>query len=39
VIAFVNGIRTVPTAPMPGDERGGLWTPGEPVAMPGRAVA
>ena len=30
VIAFVNGIRTVATAPMPGDERGGLWTPGIP---------
>ncbi|MEA2578859.1 MAG: hypothetical protein QOD78_2447 [Chloroflexota bacterium] len=39
VIAFVNGIRTVATAPLPGDERGSLWTPGEPVAIAGRAVA
>ena len=39
VIAFVNGIRTVATAPMPGDEHGGLWRPGEPVAMTGLAVA
>ena len=27
VIAFVAGIRTVATAPLPGDERSGLWTP------------
>jgi hypothetical protein len=39
VIAFVHGIRTVATAPMPGDERGGLWTPGALVAMTGHAVA
>jgi diguanylate cyclase (GGDEF)-like protein len=39
VVAFVNGIRTVATAPMPGDEHGGLWTPGEPVAMTSLAVA
>jgi diguanylate cyclase (GGDEF)-like protein len=39
VIAFVNGIRTVSTAPMPGDERGGLWTPAEPFATTGLAVA
>ncbi len=39
VVAFVNGIRTVATAPLPGDERGGLWTPGLPVVMTDRAVA
>jgi diguanylate cyclase (GGDEF)-like protein len=39
VLAFVNGIRTVATAPMPGDEHGGLWTPGEPVAITSLAVA
>jgi diguanylate cyclase (GGDEF)-like protein len=39
VIAFVNGIRTVGTAPMPGDDRGGLWTPGHAIAATGRAVA
>ena len=39
VVAFVNGIRTVATAPLPGDERGGLWTPSLPVVMAGRAVA
>ena len=39
VTAFVNGIRTVATAPMPGDERSGLWTPGSPVVTTGRAVA
>jgi diguanylate cyclase (GGDEF)-like protein len=39
VVAFVNGIRTVATAPMPGDERGGLWTPGHDVEMTGLAVA
>jgi diguanylate cyclase (GGDEF)-like protein len=39
VIAFVNGIETVAAAPMPGDERGGLWTPGEPLSMTTRAVA
>ena len=39
VVAFVNGIRTVATAPLPGDERGGLWTPSLPVVMTGRAVA
>ena len=39
VVAFVNGIRTVATAPLPGDERGGLWTPGPPVVLDGRAVA
>ena len=38
VIAFVHGIRTVATAPMPGDERSGLWTPGHPVVT-ARAVA
>ena len=27
VIAFVTGIRTVATAPLPGDDRGRLWTP------------
>ncbi len=39
VIAFVNGIRTVANPPLPGDERGGLWTPGLPVVVAGRAVA
>ena len=39
VIAFVNGIRTVATAPLPDDDRGRLWTPGDPVAPMGRAVA
>jgi diguanylate cyclase (GGDEF)-like protein len=39
VIAFVNGIRTVATAPMPGDERGGLWRPGNDVEITGLAVA
>jgi diguanylate cyclase (GGDEF)-like protein len=39
VIVFVNGIRTVATAPMPGDDRGGLWTPGHAIAATGRAVA
>ncbi len=39
VIAFVNGIRTVATAPMPGDERTGLWTPADVLVMPGHAVA
>ena len=39
VVAFVNGIRTVATAPMPGDEHGGLWTPGEPLALTSLAVA
>ena len=39
VVAFVNGIRTVATPPLPGDEHGGLWTPSLPVVMTGRAVA
>ena len=39
VIAFVTGIRTVATAPLPGDGRGGLWRPGDPVVSTGRAVA
>jgi diguanylate cyclase (GGDEF)-like protein len=39
VIAFVNGIRTVASAPLPGDDRGRLWRPGDPVATAGRAVA
>ena len=39
VVAFVNGIRTVATAPLPGDEHGDLWTPSLPVVMTGRAVA
>jgi diguanylate cyclase (GGDEF)-like protein len=39
VTAFVNGIRTVATAPMPGDEQSGLWTPGRPILTTGRAVA
>ena len=39
VIAFVNGIRTVANPPLPGDERAGLWTPGLPVVVAGRAVA
>jgi diguanylate cyclase (GGDEF)-like protein len=39
VIAFVNGIRTVATAPMPGDDRTDLWTPGRPLVTTGAAVA
>ena len=39
VIAFVNGIRTVAFAPMPGDDHTDLWTPGRPVMTAGRAVA
>ena len=39
VIAFVNGIRTVATAPLPGDDQGRLWTPAGAVASTGRAVA
>jgi diguanylate cyclase (GGDEF)-like protein len=39
VIAFVNGIRTVATAPLPGDDRTDLWTPGQPVVTTGVAVA
>jgi diguanylate cyclase (GGDEF)-like protein len=39
VVAFVSGIRTVATAPMPGDEQRGLWTPRRPVVTTGRAVA
>jgi diguanylate cyclase (GGDEF)-like protein len=39
VIAFVAGIRTVATAPLPGDGRGGLWRPGDPAVSTGRAVA
>jgi diguanylate cyclase (GGDEF)-like protein len=39
VVAFVNGIRTVATAPLPGEDRGGLWTPGDPVVLAGHAVA
>ena len=34
VVAFVAGIRTVATAPMPGDGRAGLWTPDQ---APGNA--
>ena len=39
VVAFVNGIRTVANAPLPGDDRGRLWTPADPVISTGRAVA
>jgi diguanylate cyclase (GGDEF)-like protein len=39
VTAFVIGIRTVSTAPLPGDDRGRLWTPGDPAAPSDRAVA
>jgi diguanylate cyclase (GGDEF)-like protein len=39
VIAFVNGIRTVATAPLPGNDRGSLWTPRDLVVPIGRAVA
>ncbi len=39
VIAFVAGIRTVASAPMPGDGRGHLWTPDQALVTPGRAVA
>jgi diguanylate cyclase (GGDEF)-like protein len=39
VIAFVHGIRTVSMAPLPGDDRTDLWTPGHPVVTPGVAVA
>ena len=39
VIAFVKGIRTVATAPLPGDDRGHLWTPIGLVVPGGRAVA
>ena len=38
VIAFVNGIRTVALAPMPGDDHTDLWTPRHVVTI-GRAVA
>lgn len=39
VVAFVAGIRTVATAPLPGDGRGGLWRPGDPAGSIGQAVA
>ena len=39
VIAFVAGIRTVATAPLPGDGRGGLWTPGRSGGLDRPAVA
>jgi diguanylate cyclase (GGDEF)-like protein len=39
VIAFVTGIRTVATAPLPGNDRGSLWTPADSVVATGRAVA
>jgi diguanylate cyclase (GGDEF)-like protein len=39
VVAFVTGIRTVATAPLPGDGRAGLWTPGDPAVSTGQAVA
>ena len=39
VLAFVAGIRTVATAPLPGNDRGTLWTPNESVVPTGRAVA
>jgi diguanylate cyclase (GGDEF)-like protein len=39
VVAFVTGIRTVATAPLPGDHRSGLWTPGDPAVSPHLAVA
>jgi diguanylate cyclase (GGDEF)-like protein len=39
VVAFVNGIRTVATAPLPGDGRGHLWTPRDVASPTGRAVA
>jgi diguanylate cyclase (GGDEF)-like protein len=39
VIAFVNGIRTVAMAPMPGDDRTELWTPGHPGVPTDVAVA
>jgi diguanylate cyclase (GGDEF)-like protein len=39
VVAFVTGIRTVATAPLPGDDRGHLWRPDQSVVVTGRAVA
>ena len=39
VIAFVTGMRTAATAPLPGDGRGRLWRPGDPAVSTGRAVA
>jgi HD-GYP domain-containing protein (c-di-GMP phosphodiesterase class II) len=39
VIAFVTGIRTVATAPLPGDDWHGLWTPNVSVLSTGHAVA
>ena len=39
VIAFVTGIRTVATAPLPGNDAGRLWTPNDSVVATGRAVA
>ena len=39
VIAFVTGIRTVATVPLPGDDRGHLWRPDQSVIVTGRAVA
>jgi HD-GYP domain-containing protein (c-di-GMP phosphodiesterase class II) len=39
VTAFVIGIRTVATAPLPGEDPGRLWTPGQPSVLPDRVVA
>jgi diguanylate cyclase (GGDEF)-like protein len=39
VVAFVTGIRTVSTAPLPGDDRRALWKPGDAVVATGSAVA
>jgi diguanylate cyclase (GGDEF)-like protein len=39
VVAFVTGIRTVATAPLPGDDRGHLWRPDHAVVVTGHAVA
>ena len=38
VIAFVAGIRSVATAPLPGDDRGRLWMPGDPVVATTRVA-
>ena len=39
VIAFVAGIRTVATAPLPGDDQGRFWTPGHTAVTSRPAVA
>jgi diguanylate cyclase (GGDEF)-like protein len=38
VVAFVTGIRTVAAAPLPGDDRHGLWTPGNSVVATGQVA-